>query len=192
MAWGSHEQRSASQPLSSVDVGFLRDMQAHHAQAVEMSLLVRDRTSDTEVRTLALDIAMGQQHQVGQMYGRLSAEGLPQTTSGPRMGWMANKEPGGDPHGPGHSAVAPGGRMPGMASDDDLRQLGQLSGRNAERLFLQLMIPHHRAGVDMAKYVTSNGSDPQVMKLAASMAAAQTAEITALQDMLETRGGQLP
>lgn len=34
----------------SAAAGFLRDMQVHHAQAVEMALLVRDRTDNAEVR----------------------------------------------------------------------------------------------------------------------------------------------
>src|SRR4051794_25276840 len=37
---------SASTPGdTSVEAGFARDMQDHHAQAVQMSLLVRDRTT---------------------------------------------------------------------------------------------------------------------------------------------------
>lgn len=35
---------------TSVDVGFARDMSIHHQQAVEMSFIVRDRTSDEAVR----------------------------------------------------------------------------------------------------------------------------------------------
>ena len=50
----------------SVDVGFSRDMQDHHAQAVEMSVMVREATDDPQVRTLALDIMLTQQQQLGQ------------------------------------------------------------------------------------------------------------------------------
>ncbi|MEV4010737.1 DUF305 domain-containing protein [Nonomuraea angiospora] len=56
---------------ASVEAGFARDMQAHHAQAVQMTLIVRDRISDREVRTLAYDIATTQQQQIGQMYAWL-------------------------------------------------------------------------------------------------------------------------
>ena len=41
---------------SSAEAGFARDMQVHHGQAVEMSLIIRERTDDPEIRLLALDI----------------------------------------------------------------------------------------------------------------------------------------
>ncbi|MEO7420844.1 MAG: DUF305 domain-containing protein, partial [Ornithinibacter sp.] len=54
-------QASSSAPADfGADAGFARDMQTHHLQAVEMSLLVRDRTSDEEIRTVAYDILTSQ------------------------------------------------------------------------------------------------------------------------------------
>ncbi|MER6108244.1 DUF305 domain-containing protein [Streptomyces hirsutus] len=48
---------NASTPgTASSEAGFSPDMSAHHQQAVEMSFIVRDRTGDQEVRTLAYDI----------------------------------------------------------------------------------------------------------------------------------------
>lgn len=42
---------AASAPAeTSADVGFARDMAVHHQQAVEMSFIVRDRTTDVAVR----------------------------------------------------------------------------------------------------------------------------------------------
>ena len=76
----------ASPPLptsDSVDAGFARDMRDHHGQAVQLSSLVRDRTGDEEVRTLAYDVLTTQQHQAGQMSGWLAACGRPQAASQP-------------------------------------------------------------------------------------------------------------
>ncbi len=53
----------------SAAVGFLRDMQIHHAQAVEMSIIVRDRTDDEDVRLLASDTLTGQNNQAGRKRG---------------------------------------------------------------------------------------------------------------------------
>lgn len=47
-------------------------MSDHHAQAVEMALLARDRTNDEELRRFALDIILTQQAQIGQMQGWLA------------------------------------------------------------------------------------------------------------------------
>ena len=66
----------------SVDAGFARDMQTHHDQAVEMSLIVRDLTDDEDVRQIAYDIARTQAHQSGQMAGWLAAWGLSPTGPG--------------------------------------------------------------------------------------------------------------
>ncbi|MFI9597012.1 DUF305 domain-containing protein [Nonomuraea sp. NPDC052265] len=72
----------------SVEAGFARDMQAHHAQVVQLALIIRDRTTDREVRTLAYDLATTQQQQIGQMYAWLDMWGLSQAAPGPRMAWM--------------------------------------------------------------------------------------------------------
>lgn len=195
----SEEPDGASPGSESVEAGFLRDMQVHHAQAVQMSVIVRDRTNDPQVRTLALDIQLSQQQQIGQMYGWLADWGLPQTDTEPAMAWMTNDDGAGDPHAPDEMAsmgsddgMGSTGAMPGMATPADLERLQGLRGRDAERLYLQLMIPHHQAGVEMAKYALANATDPQVQNLAQRIVEAQTAEIKALQDMLDDRGGPLP
>ena len=46
---------AASPGETSAEAGFARDMQTHHNQAVEMSMILRDRSDDAEVRLLALD-----------------------------------------------------------------------------------------------------------------------------------------
>ena len=74
---------------SGADAGFARDMQAHHAQAVEMALLVRDKSTNEEILAIAYDIATAQQHQSGQMVAWLQDWGLSQARSGPPMAWMA-------------------------------------------------------------------------------------------------------
>ena len=69
----------------SADAGFARDMQVHHNQAVEMSMIVRDNTEDETLRSIAYDIALTQQQQAGQMYAWLEEWGLPQSDPQPRM-----------------------------------------------------------------------------------------------------------
>lgn len=92
--------RPAMPSDTSVEAGFARDMQTHHNQAVEMSLIVRDRTSDPDIRSLAYDIATSQSQQSGQMYAWLNLWGLPQASSQPDMTWML--QPTLDGSGSGH------------------------------------------------------------------------------------------
>ncbi|HET9021623.1 MAG TPA: DUF305 domain-containing protein, partial [Ornithinibacter sp.] len=65
------QARSSAPAEFGADAGFARDMQTHHAQAVEMAFLIRDRSGDEELRTVAYDIITSQQQQAGQMYGWL-------------------------------------------------------------------------------------------------------------------------
>lgn len=178
----------------SVDVGFLRDMQAHHAQAVEMSVLIRQRTRDPEVLRLALDIELSQQQQIGQMYGWLAERELAQSVSGPPMQWMTQDQMMEEPHDMGESSSMPTDMtvMPGMASDADLTRLTTLPLDAAERLYLQLMIPHHQGGVEMARYAASEAADSHVRRLAQRILDAQTSEVEALEAMLADRGGPVP
>ncbi len=181
---GGDDATAATPATDSVDAGFARDMQAHHAQAVEMSILVRDATDDPEVRTLAFDILTTQQQQIGQMYAWLDLWGLDQRTTEPPMAWMPADSMGED-HDMSHMQGAQS--MPGMASDADMERLATLTGVEAEKLYLELMIPHHQGGVSMAEVAAEEAETPQVRRLAQGMAEAQTAEIEYLQELLEAR-----
>ena len=161
------------------DAGFARDMQTHHAQAVEMAFLVRDRSDDEELRTVADDIITSQQQQAGQMDGWLVQWGLDQTGSRPPMAWVGGE----------HAAAHAGsdGTMPGMATPAQLAELKAASGVEAERIFLRLMIAHHTGGVAMAQAAWDDARTPEVRTLAGAIAAAQTSEIRLLQQMLDAR-----
>ena len=171
--------RSSAPADFGADAGFARDMQTHHAQAVQMAFLVRDRTDDEEVRTVAYDIITSQQQQAGQMYGWLVQWGLPQTGSRPPMAWVGGE------HAAAHAN--PDGTMPGMATPAQLAELEAASGVEAERVFLRLMIAHHAGGVAMARAAVADARTPEVRTLAEAIAASQTSEIQLLQQLLDAR-----
>ena len=145
----------------SADAGFARDMQVHHAQAVRMAMIVRDRTSDPILRTIAYDIALSQQQQIGQLHGWLTQWNLPQTSSRPAMAWMQGQEQAG--HGGNHTGTGllPDGRMPGMASRAKLDQLNASTGRAAELLFLRLMINPTAVALRWPKPVRNSPNAPR-------------------------------
>lgn len=181
----------------SVEAGFARDMQTHHLQAVQMALLVREKSKDPVLRAVAYDIATSQQQQAGQMYGWLTQWRLSQTSSQPRMAWMMDggsmgPMDGGSMDGPsgqaGGNHLLPDGRMPGMASAADLAQLEQAQGKEAEILFLRLMVTHHRGGIAMAQAAVDAADRPEVVQLARSITRAQSAEVDQLQQLLAQRG----
>lgn len=174
---------------TSADAGFARDMQAHHLQAVEMSMIVREKVEDETLRAVAYDIVTTQQGQAGQMYAWLEEWGLPQSTSEPRMAWMAEAsgEHGGMDMGSGGddaSMLTPEGLMPGMATQAQLGGLRAAEGEDAERLYLNLMIGHHEAGVDMAAAGVELGQTEQVRSLATKIRSGQQSEIDLMRSML--------
>lgn len=177
----------------SAEAGFARDMKTHHLQAVEMSVMVREASDDPAVRSLALDIMLTQQQQAGQMYGWLELWGLPQTTADPPMQWMSD-DPAGmgsmEPSGSVAQESASGTAMPGMATEEDLRRLDRAEGREAEVIYLDLMIAHHQGGVAMAQAALLQTDDDAVRRLAQAIVDSQTAELTVLRTMLAERGGE--
>lgn len=172
---------------TSVEAGFSRDMQAHHAQAVELAVLVRDRSDDPVLRAIALDVLTLQQQQIGQMAAWLRLWGLPAASSTGSMAWMSDGA-----HGHGGATGGALSDMPGWVAADDMERLRGLTGVEAERLFLDLMIAHHVGGVDMARYAVEHARHPEVVRLAQGIVDAQTRETVVLQDLLDERGGPLP
>lgn len=164
----------------SAEAGFTRDMAVHHQQAVEMSFIIRDRTDDKEVRTLAYDIANTQANQRGMMLGWLDIWGLTPTSGESPMAWMDGEHRHHKPH--------DGSLMSGMATNTQLEQLHEAEGRNAEVLFLRLMIEHHKGGVDMARGAVELSDNEQVERLAQGMVDSQESEIKLMNDMLRERG----
>jgi uncharacterized protein (DUF305 family) len=161
----------------SAEAGFARDMSVHHAQAVEMAEIARDKTENEDIRLLASDIALTQQGQIGQMRGWLDVWGLAPTGSKPAMAWM------------GHPTE---GRMHGMASPEDIEKLKESPPAEANELFLRLMIPHHEAAVPMAEAVIAETNRPEVERLAEAMVASQSGEIKVMEAMLRDMGEEPP
>ncbi|HWK20314.1 MAG TPA: DUF305 domain-containing protein [Microbacteriaceae bacterium] len=168
---------------TSADAGFLRDMQTHHQQAVEMAMLMRERTEDADLRAISYDIATAQAQQSGIMYGWLQQWGLDQY--GVPMLWMSAAD--------GHDHGAPSGDgggdavMPGMATREQLTALQAADGHEAERLFLELMIAHHEGGIEMAEAAVRLATQPIVRDFAAKMITVQSAEIDTMSRMLAER-----
>ena len=184
---------TATPASTSAEAGFSRDMQTHHIQAVEMSMILLDRTDDPELRRLAEDIATAQQQQAGQMYAWLSVWGVPQAAPEPSMTWMTRPTLEGATHdhsgAPGEPAHLPGEPMPGLATAAQIAELKSLTGVPAERLYLELMIAHHIGGVEMAQAVLDRSTNPAVTSLARGMVTVQQGEIDYMNDLLAERTG---
>ncbi|WP_261575090.1 DUF305 domain-containing protein [Frankia gtarii] len=191
----------------SVDVGFARDMSEHHAQAVQMAMIEFDRGGDASTRSVAQDIALTQQREIGIMSTWLSGWGRAQSASGAPMRWMGGTGAGAehDTHGdtgaaamgdmPGMSGSVGGAasandtaRMPGMATPNELRRLATIHGHDLDVLFLALMVHHHRGGLAMAQYAAQHADSDRTRSLARAMVLNQSIEIDQMQQDLTRLG----
>jgi uncharacterized protein (DUF305 family) len=169
---------------TSAEAGFARDMSVHHAQAVELAFLVRDRSDDEAIRTMAYDIINTQRAQIGMFSGWLQQWDLPMTSTASPMAWTDA------PHGMdgmGSMEVESYDDMPGMASDADVERLREADGAPAEIIFLELMIEHHAGGVEMAEAVLPLTDRSEVDYLAETIVAGQQAEIATMEQLLADR-----
>ena len=167
----------------SVDAGFARDMSRHHLQGVEMANVALERSDDPEIRSLAFDISAIQTNQAGRMEGWLSLWGLP-PSGGEVMAWMGDGGHSGHP-----MDTADGVPMPGMATEEELAALRELSDTAFDVQFLRLMTRHHQGGLDMAVYAAEHAEVTAVRRLAGTIADTQTAETRTMTDLLTERGG---
>jgi uncharacterized protein (DUF305 family) len=169
--------RTVARPAEgSAAVGFCRDMALHHQQAVELSLVLRDRSSDEEVRLLAYDVLGTQATQRGMLLGWLASWGYGPSSGDRPMTWMAM---------PG--AGAP---MPGLATREQIAGLARAAPGEADVVYLRLLITHHLGGVHMADGLLRTGvagTPPELRRLAEAMRESQRAELGALRAMLAER-----
>lgn len=151
---------------SSREVVFVRGMIQHHAQAVDMATRIRDRSRDRTLRSLALDIVLSQQEQIGQMRGWLTLWGRP---------WG------------GQGMDAAHARAMGMATPAEMNTLDTQPVAAAEVTFLQLMRRHHQGALAMVTPVLDQPSRPEVQALARQIQSTQAAEIRLMDSLLAQR-----
>jgi uncharacterized protein (DUF305 family) len=164
----------------SIDAGFARDMSVHHAQAVEMGMFAYRLGSSDDIRQLGYDIAASQQWQIGQMQTWLTQWHLSPTSSSRAMAWMPK----------GMNTLQSDGRMPGMASPDELKKLKSSTGKDFDTQWCQLMLRHHLGGIHMAEVAAKDASSSAVRDAAAKMQAAQSYDIAQLTEKLKDLGAQ--
>lgn len=153
---------------TATDVRFMQGMIGHHAQALEMTALLPSRTGREDMRLLARRIELSQADEISLMQRWLATRGqaLP------------------DPH--AHH-VQGAVLMPGMLTPEEMHRLEAASGREFDRLFLELMIRHHDGALTMVNDLFSSagaGQDPEIFAFASDVDADQRIEIDRMSTML--------
>lgn len=141
--------------FSADDLMFASMMVPHHEQAVLMSDLALEKSTDPEILALANEIKNAQAPEITEM-----------------LSWGASMM--------GSHA---GHMMSGMLSEQELEQLRQASGAAFDQLFLEGMIKHHEGAVEMANEVI-NSANSRVSGLAKTIIETQNAEILKMKELL--------
>lgn len=157
---------ATSQEHDGADTEFAQMMILHHQGAVEMATMAEGRARTEAVQRLAGDIQFAQQPEIDLMTSWLEAWGEEPPASGDDLGGMD------------HS-----GDHTGMADDDQMRRLED-AGADFDRMFLEMMIVHHRGAITMSEQEQADGTNPDALALAAAIVADQTAEIETMEQLL--------
>lgn len=151
----SSEPEPRDTGFNRADVMFMNMMIIHHDQAIEMAELAPNRTDNKNILELSRNISEAQKAENEQM-----AE------------WLREL---------GYQRPIRDHRMAGMASQEEMQRLENSSGREFDRLFSELMIRHHRGGIQMAQSFSQRGRNPELIEMEKGMVKAQTEEIEKMQ-----------
>jgi uncharacterized protein (DUF305 family) len=157
---------------TQADVDFMRGMIHHHAQALVMTSMVRERSASKDIPLLARRMEISQESEIEVMEKWLIDRG--------------EKPPDAEDH--KHDHGAGGGLMPGMVSEAKLARLAAAEGREFDALFLEYMMHHHRGALTMvSRLVAANGAaEPEIGAFTRHVEADQEIEIGRMRELLAT------
>jgi len=165
-------------PLSAKDVEFMQGMIMHHGQAVEMTALINERSTNKELRLLGARISHSQADEMKYMERWLRLRGEPTSMAMPEMDHMADMD---------MSHHKPHVLMPGMLTREQMEALKNAKGAEFDRLFLSGMIQHHKGALTMVEELFNTagaGQDSELFNFATDVDSGQRAEIRIMETML--------
>jgi uncharacterized protein (DUF305 family) len=150
--------------VNDQDGTFASGMINHHRQAIEMAELAADRSTNPKVLALAKRIKAAQAPEIDTMFRWLTDWGMsvPADMSGMEMG----------------------DSMPGAMSQADMKKLGAMKGADYDKMFLTMMVDHHKGAITMARTEVASGMNAQAKALAQKVIKDQATEITEMQSLL--------
>ena len=166
---------SARYPYTVADVNFMSGMIHHHAQALVMAKWAPTHGASPSVITLCNRIINAQNDEITAMqrWLRDRSQTVPEPTPGPMKMQMNGME---------HDML-----MPGMLSEEQMKQLDAARGPAFDKLFLTGMIQHHKGAVSMVEDLFTMygaGQDELTFKFASDVQVDQRTEIARMEKML--------
>jgi uncharacterized protein (DUF305 family) len=166
---------SIRRPYTAADIEFMSGMISHHAQAVKMAGWAESHGASKSLQIFCGRVAMAQTAEIGLMSAWLKDRNRPAPDPDPRG--MKMKMNGQDMF----------MMMPGMLTEEQMKQLDAARGMEFDRLFLMFMIQHHKGAITMVDTLFNTpgaGQDEIVFKFANDVQADQSTEIDRMEQML--------
>ena len=163
----------AARAPAEADVSFMQGMIMHHAQAVEMTDLLRTRTHSKTLQSLGKRISISQTDEIHYMKQWLEDRGKAASMDHSHMDHM-------------NMSAMP--LMPGMLTPQQMQALAKANGKSFDRLFLTGMIQHHNGALVMVEELFNTpaaGQDSTLFDFATDIDNTQRAEIEIMRGMLK-------
>lgn len=171
------------------DVSFMQGMIMHHAQAVEMTGLLRTRSHDPAMLALGKRMSISQTDEMEYMKQWLENRGAPVSMASQMdMSHMDHSDPKAMAAMEHMNMAMP--LMPGMLTPKQMEALRQAAGPAFDHLFLTGMIQHHTGALVMVQDLFDTpgaGDDSILYDFATDVDNTQTAEIKIMRDLLKER-----
>jgi uncharacterized protein (DUF305 family) len=171
-------------PVTDADVEFVHMMLPHHAQALELTALVKERSSRDDVPLFAERLELSQQDEIDLMVAWLEKHDLPVPEG-------FGDDEHGDHDGPDHgSHDGHGELMPGMLTPEQLEQLAAAHGEEFDRLFLQFMYYHHSGALKMVEdlLAADGAQESELFQLVTHIDSDQRIEMDRMLEMMSELG----
>jgi len=169
---GSSPDDGASK-ANEADVTFAQQMVPQQNQALQMADLATARAHSPQVRRLAATIANEDEPGMAMMQQWLTDSGqLPGPSHMESDGtWMRGDVMMSD--------------MPAMLSNRRMHSLAVRSGAAFDRMFVSMMINHHRGAIRLSAAEVAQGSDERVVDLARRMEQHQRRQLQQMRQMFQ-------
>lgn len=148
---------------TAVDKAFVAEMPMHHEMAIEMAEMALGQAEHGKIKSTARKIIKAQRAEIGRLTRIAKGLGVTPANGHDHMAMMGGLE-----------TLGLTMKQAGMDMD-----MGMLDGAKPfDRMFIDMMIPHHQGAIRMARIELRRGKDPELRTIAHAITAAQTKEIT--------------
>lgn len=141
---------SASTLGNPADRAFVAAMVPHHQMAIKMAKMAEDSAEHSEIKALAGDIIEAQQSEIS----KLEATDAKLARAGIEKGDLGVPESGMDM------------KMADLENADPF-----------DKTFIDMMVPHHKGAITMARAELSKGKNPTLRRMAEAIISAQQGEV---------------